>query len=62
MDYNLKRNPDKTYGDIIEVRLKDITLNIYFKATAHISNRKEMAKLMEDLKQKGVTFEADWFY
>jgi len=61
MDNDLKKNPDKVHGDIIEVKLKDITLNTYFKGVAHINNKKQMYGLMEDLKQKGVTFEIDWF-
>jgi hypothetical protein len=61
MDYNLKKNPDKTHGDTIEIRLKDITLNIYFKGVAHINSKKEMYRLVEDLRQKGVTFDTSWF-
>lgn len=62
MAYDLKRNPEKNYGDVIEVRLKDVTLTTYFRAEAHINNKKQMARLIEDLKQKGVTFDSDWFF
>lgn len=61
VNFDLKKNPDKTYGDVIEIRLKDITLNVYFKGIAHINNKKEMSRLIEDLRQKGVTFDISWF-
>lgn len=61
MDYNLKTNPNKIRGDVIEVRLKDITLTVYFKQQAHINNEREMAKLIDDLREKGVVFPSRWF-
>lgn len=61
MDYNLKTNPDKVRGDVIEVRLMDINLTTYFKLQAHINNPKEMNILMKTLENKGVTFRSSWF-
>ena len=61
MSYDLKRDPEKARGDTIEVRLRDINLNIYHKELAHINNNKEMASLIKTLKEKGVTFPSSWF-
>jgi len=48
-------------GDMIEVKLKDTSLMPYFKAVAHINNKKEMIKLFNDLKEKGVNIPTSWF-
>lgn len=61
MAYDLKRDPNKIRGDVIEVRLRDITLSTYFKQQAHINNEKEMINLLKTLKDKGVTFPTSWF-
>ena len=50
-----------SHGDKIEVRLVDNTYNTYFKAEAHINHPKEMKKLIDDLRLKGVKFNEDWF-
>ena len=36
MEENLKKNPNKTRGDTLEVKLRDINLNTYYKGLAHI--------------------------
>lgn len=48
-------------GDKIEVRLMDNAYNTYFKMDAHLHHPKEMRKLIEELKVKGVKFEEEWF-
>ncbi len=41
-------------GDIIKVKLIDTTYKVYFKSKANINNEKEMEKLKQDLRDKGV--------
>ena len=59
--YDLKKVSCKIRGDLIEVKLIDNTYSTYFKASAHINKSKEMRQLIEDLKEKGVSFESGWF-
>jgi len=42
-------------GDIIKVKLVDNYFKIYFKGKANINNPKEMERLKEELRQKGVS-------
>ena len=41
-------------GDFIKVKLMDNTYKVYFEGKANINNPKEMEKLKEDLRHKGV--------
>jgi len=61
MEENLKKNPNKTRGDTLEVKLRDINLNTYYKGLAHINSNKEMINLIRTLKEKGVSFPVSWF-
>lgn len=47
-------------GDMIEIKLMTSSFNTYFKTKAHIHNQREMAKLIEDLRMKGVRFKINW--
>ena len=58
---DLKKVSHKIRGDLLEVKLVDITFSTYFKGSAHINNPKEMRQLIESLKEKGVSFMGDWF-
>jgi len=59
--HSLKNDPNKVRGDTLEVRLRDITLVTYYRAIVHINDKKKMAKLIQDLNDKGVTFPTSWF-
>jgi len=48
-------------GDMIEVKLFDNNYRQYYKGTAQIGNLKEMRQLIDDLRDKGVTFSSSWF-
>ena len=61
MAYNLKRDPNKSRGDTLEVILRDINLTPYHKGKAHINNDKEMNNLIKTLEEKGVSFPTSWF-
>lgn len=61
MKNSFKRKRERVRGDIIEIRLKDNSLNPYFKDSAHINNKKEMLNLLSNLKEKGVSFPSSWF-
>ena len=58
---NLKTISHKVRGDLLEVKLLDNTLTVYFKCSAHINNKKEMKQLIDDLNEKGVSFKRGWF-
>jgi len=59
VDKNHKIN--KVRGDTLEVKLLDSSFTPYFKSSAHTSSNKEMEKLLQELKEKGVTFPSNWF-
>lgn len=61
MGHNSKRDSHNIRGDTIEIRLRDITYEVYHKDLAHIDNKKEMDNLIRKLKDKGVTFPTSWF-
>lgn len=61
MSYDLKRDPNKSRGDTLEVILRDINLSTYYRESAHIDNNKEMSNLIKTLKEKGVSFPTSWF-
>ena len=61
MGHNAKKDSVNVRGDVIEVKLRDVTYEPYFKQIAHINNKKEMLSLMQDLKDKGVRFPISWF-
>ncbi len=42
-------------GDVIKVKLIDTTFKVYFKSKANINNEKEMERLRQDLRDKGVS-------
>lgn len=46
--------------DKIEVKLRDESYSVYFKGVAEIKNPKQMRRLMEDLRRKGVEFRSSW--
>lgn len=48
-------------GDVIEVKLFDHSYRPFYKGTAHTGNLKEMKQLMNDLREKGVSFSSSWF-
>ena len=48
-------------GDTIEVRIRDTYGEYYHKAKALINSKKQMKALIEDLRNKGVTFPVGWF-
>ena len=53
-------------GDIIEVKLSDATYTPFFKSEARMNDRRDMQRLKEELRQKGVRFpkdkeQQDWF-
>ena len=50
----------RTGDDILEVKLSDSNYNPYHKDKARINDRKDMLRLMIDLKQKGVNFPEGW--
>ncbi len=43
-------------GDIIEVKLRDSNFDVFFKGTARAGHRKDMDRLLTDLKEKGFSF------
>lgn len=45
-------------NDTIEIKVRDSTYTPYFHGTARVNNRKEMRKLMEDLKNKGIELDS----
>lgn len=61
MGHNSKRDSHNIRGDTLEVKLRDITYEVYHKSLAHIDNKKEMANLIRELKDKGVMFPTSWF-
>ena len=46
----------KAGSDEMEVRLRDSSFDTYFRAKVEIANKKQMKKLMDDLRAKGVNF------
>lgn len=52
---------NKIRGDILEVRLLDSSFTPFYKGKAHINSNREMIELMNELKEKGVTFSTSWF-
>ncbi|KKN76054.1 hypothetical protein LCGC14_0374440 [marine sediment metagenome] len=52
-------------GDIIEVKLRDSSFVPFFVTKARINDKKDMLRLKEDLRNKGIRFppdkEQDWF-
>lgn len=44
----------------IEVILRDESWQPYFKGTANLKSPREMKQLVEDLRNKGVTFPSGW--
>lgn len=54
----------QTRGDILEVKLMDSSYHTFFKARVNINDEKEMAMLIDNLKEKGIIFpivESSWF-
>lgn len=41
-------------GDLLVVKLMDVTYKVYFKGKAHVGVKKEMEDLREQLVAKGV--------
>lgn len=48
-------------SDVLQVKLMDSNFNVYFEGRANINNPKEMAKLVQDLRMKGVKLPINWF-
>ena len=62
MGYELKRDPNKVRGDTIEVKLRDVNLNTFYRSDmVHINDKKKMLELLKILDEKGVTFHKSWF-
>ncbi len=46
--------------DILEIKLSDGNYNPYHRDKAHINDKKDMLRLMIQLKKKGVSFPKGW--
>ena len=50
------------HSDIIEIRIYDSTYQIFYKGSAKIKDKKEMNRLFEEIKTKGINLIGDgWF-
>ncbi len=51
-----------TSGDILEVIIRDSSYTPYFKASAPLRDKKKVKKLLDELRDKGVSFNFhSWF-
>ena len=56
-----RRGLDYHFNDgVLEVRLKDNEFHTYFKKEVGLTDKKGIIKLMNELKDKGITFPQDW--
>lgn len=56
-----KKTAFEDRGDTLEARIRDYMGNYYFKGKALIRDEKQMRRLLEDLRAKGVVLPAGWF-
>ena len=61
MRNNRPKHSFENMGDTLEVKLRDQYGEYYHKARALINSKKQMKSLIEDLRNKGVTFPVGWF-
>lgn len=55
------RHSFENAGDTLEVKIRDAMGNYYYKGRAVIAHKKQMKRLIDDLREKGVTFSSGWF-
>ena len=61
MGNNRPKHTFENRGDTLEVRIRDPYGEYYHKAKALINSKKQMKALIDDLRNKGVTFPVGWF-